>query len=185
MARTKNGQKTEKNGQTVNIVVKGIGRTRPRERRPGRKQSPASIATRFKPGNTFAKNRRPLPKFADAYTTALMDEVPAALRKQLGVKKGTTMMDLLVQRVVEEAAVNASIPHVTELRDTTQGKNPDRRITMTANIERLIQDPEFLKFVEQCADRYLSQERGAIHGSASVRELGDEVSSTEGFDLES
>lgn len=182
--RKPGGKRTE----TVNIVVKGIGRARPKRRaKPGHRigQSPRSIANRFKPGNTFGKNRRPLPKFADAYTVALMEEVPAALRKQLGVAKGTTMMDLLVQRVVQEAAVNASIPHVTELRDTTQGKNPDRRITMTANIERLIQDPEFLKFVEACADKYLSQEKRAIHGSAPVRELGSQVPSTEGFDLES
>ena len=178
----------------VSVIIKGIGTlpARPhRRKKPGDKRgnNPDFVAQKFKPGNTFWKNAShgtKLPRFSDAYEVALLQEVPAPLRKQLGVPKGTTMMDLLVSRVVEQAAVNASIPHVTEVRETVAGKNPDRRITLTASLNRLMEDPEFQRFVEQRLDEYLAQEKGTIHGSArTARELGGEVPGPTEFELES
>lgn len=152
----------------VKIVVQGIGSTRPQRRtkKPGdrRGQNAEFLKAQFKKGSpagpAFRKGfqRQRLPKFSDAYEVALMDEVPAALRKKLRVPEGTTFMDVLVRNVVAAAALQASIPHVTEVREVTQGKVANKNVNLNAELEAYATNPAFQQFLAEKLEEFRAKQ---------------------------
>jgi hypothetical protein len=161
-----------KTKETVNVVVHGLRPPRP-QKRPGdrRGKNPDFIKNQFKAGKgenldpriergltLISKLReagaieykKPMPKFADAYSLTMMDPLPKALCKKLKVPVGTTLMDLTVNRIAEMAA-RGSLPHVQEIREVTQGKVPNQNLNLSVELQAYAENEEFRKFI---ADRY-------------------------------
>jgi hypothetical protein len=178
------------NGSSVNIVVKGIGAAQPRTKkraRPGNKigQSPGSVAHRFKPGNQFGtKANRHIPKFSDAYELKLLEPMPEKLRRQLRLPTGATLMDAIINAVVQKA-IGGDLSSVVEIREVTQGRVENRNLNITASMSQFLSDPGFRDFLEQQHGAYLTKigvlndgRRNGIPTEASLSKLSD----TEGED---
>jgi hypothetical protein len=168
MARRKLEGKTK---ETVNIMIHGLRPPRPKKREGDRRgKNPDFIKNQFKAGkgeNLDPRTKRGLtrisqvrqaprvPKFSDMYSVAMMDKLDARLCKKYGLPVGTTMLDLIINRVVEEAA-HGSLEHVQEIREVCQGKVPNKNLNVTAELEAYVDNPEFRQFMSEKLQEFLA-----------------------------
>ena len=65
----------------------------------------------------------------------------------IGLAKEATLLDVIVHSVVQQAMAG-SVRHLVELRETTQGKTPNRNLNISASMEAFLPDEGFRNFLE-------------------------------------
>ena len=70
-----------------------------------------------------------------------------ACRAELGLAKEATLLDVIVHSVVQQAMAGR-VQYLVELRETTQGKTPNKNLNISAAMEAFLQDEGFRNFLE-------------------------------------
>lgn len=145
----------------------------------------------FKKGQSGNPGGKPrvLIKFRAKLAETMLQAAPPEARKVLGLRRGATMFDAMVQAMVMNAASGDNQAFMN-CHDIIDGPIIQKRFNVTASMERFLSDPQFRAFLEEQHGEYLGkigvtednadgQRIGIPTGSPLSRLLGEEGSETE------
>lgn len=119
----------------------------------------------FKKGNThgFKKGEsgnpggkpRVFQKFSAKVAEEMMQPASPDIKKALKLKRGATVYDAMVKALLLQAAQGDTYAFTTA-RETVEGKLIQRNMNISASLQALQDDPEFVKWMEDNHAEYLS-----------------------------
>lgn len=124
----------------------------------GSSSHPAWKANQFPKGKSGNPGGKPkvLQKFATKVAEELSKPAPKELRKPLKLKNGATMFDAMMSAAVMQAA-QGDLGAFVVMRETLEGKLPQRNYNLSVSMQAYMDDPEFAKFLDAQHAEYRKQ----------------------------
>lgn len=107
-------------------------------------------------GNPGGKSRV-LQRFGARIAEELVQPAPEALRRWYKLPKGATKFDVMMAAAVAQA-MDGDLTAFVALRETCEGKLPNKNFNISAGMERFLEDPKFREFLETAHGEYLQSE---------------------------
>ena len=131
---------------------------------PALQPRPRPRGNGFKKGNThgFPKGESGNPggkpkvfqKFSAKVAEEMLQPCPREIKKALGLKRGATTYDAMVKALLLQAA-GGDTAAFTTARETVEGRLVQKNVNISASLEALQNDPQFVEWLESQHAQYL------------------------------
>jgi hypothetical protein len=134
------------------IAAPKVQKKKPRGRPFPKGQQPWT----FKPGQSGNPGGKPHIhiRFATRVAEELAKPASPMACRAAGLKRGSSKYDVMMTNAVA-LAMTGDMSAFVALRETCEGKLPNRNFNLTASMERFLEDPKFREFLEQAHGDYL------------------------------
>ena len=142
---------------SVKQVAAVIPALKPKRRPRGNSPFVKGNTYGFKKGQSGNPGGKPkvFVKFAAKVAEEMLQPVPKEIKAALGLPRGATMYDAMVRALLLQAA-NGDTMAFTTARESVEGKLAQRNINISASLQALQDDPQFVEWLEANHQQYLT-----------------------------
>ncbi len=138
----------------------------------GKPGAPQLRPYQFKKGASANPGGKPkvMQKFAAAVAEQMMTQAPTEICDALKLERGASVYDAMVRALLIQAA-NGDTQAFTTVRETVEGKLPQRNYNLSMQMQAFMDDKGFQQFLEQQHGEYLK----SIGGFDAARTTAEDL----------